>query len=449
MRDFLIQLVPNNQSVGPTRELLYTVHVDNYKANEDKLTVKWECVPVSSSLTGKCQENVQEDIRRIRISFSKAGLYSINVKVTLNGRTASDSAFVEVQPDIIAAVEIRDIRPFELISGEAFTAQVRINFLVPQCTSEWTCVANKDGFEAVDSSQLEKGFGRMSIQDLDENFLSELIEYENDTTSYDLALNVPGTSPNFTGLQGKGVYLFRLNIECPAPYQDVAEYEDTKNATTTQQMVQSYTDLILRVNELPIVEKLDVNPRNGTALKTLFKFSTAPALDSPGDYPMRYKFFFEVDNFSVLIGDFYENTVTTAELPYSSTGIRTKYEVCDSRNACVMIYGPTVVTNLNGGLTDRELKGKLNALKGSILRKDFDEFFQRGVTVIWTISAAGNETKSKLGKDFITDVLIQELKSVGLIHPEEKSRVSQQWIILARKLENKELEAKVKEAFNM
>lgn len=52
-------------------------------------------------------------------------------------------------------------------------------------------------------------------------------------------------------------------------------------------------------------------------MKTFFKFSTGVAVDESDDYPLKYNFQIAFDGLKVSIGEFYENMVTTSQLPFS------------------------------------------------------------------------------------------------------------------------------------
>lgn len=68
--------------------------------------------------------------------------------------------------------------------------------------------------------------------------------------------------------------------------------------------------------------QFQVIPLNGTALKTIFKISTGVAGDLDTDYPLKYTFQCQVDGFTINLGEYYDNMVTSAILPYSGeTGL--------------------------------------------------------------------------------------------------------------------------------
>lgn len=439
-------MVPNNQSIGINREIKYSVYVDMFETGQKQMSVIWTCEAQAHNQSCAPRKNEQNPLTA-SFAFSKAGLYWVTVSVALNGSTKNDSTYVEVKPNIIASVEVLWMDPFKVVAGESFVAQVRINYLIPQCSAEWHSVGDDPTYQSLNTSQLEAGLGKMTLNDLEESFLSELIEYENDTSSYDLKLSVPESSAGFRGFVGNGVYLFRLAITCPGLF------DEDGNAVNASEPVNSYSELIVRSNDPPTVEDLDVSPKTGEALKTLFKFSTAPAIDSPGDYPLRYRFYYRVDEFWVLIGDFYENTVTSAELPYLKSGtVKTMYSVCDSRNACTSVDGPKVEVTRNSFMSQPELTLRRNALEQSLLRKDFSDVFEKLVCLIWSIYTWDdqsqismiNETTPKLLKVAIADV-IQKYKSGNAYERFVAKRTLHEWLIIAGKVSSEHLRSTISE----
>lgn len=58
-------------------------------------------------------------------------------------------------------------------------------------------------------------------------------------------------------------------------------------------------------------------PETGVGMKTIFKFSTGVALDESEDYPLKYNFQVAFDGLKISMGEFYENMITTSQLPFS------------------------------------------------------------------------------------------------------------------------------------
>lgn len=429
-RDFAIQLVPNNQSIGLSREIIYKVYLENFDAEHDKINITWSCQSLSSKsvdLHDRFNMKLKHGNRSAHLIFSKVDTYYLTVSVLINGIMKNDSALVQVAADIIPSVEFMAFDPFSVVTDQVFSTAVYIHYLTPKCLAEWFLVLDSTG-------NIENGYGLMNINDLEENFLSELIEYENNTISYKVILTAPGEYSNSTGIR-RGRNLFRLMIMCPPLINE----DDLNSTMPNTDLIISYVELILNSNDPPSVEELDVSPNSGYALKTLFKFSTGPSIDSPDDYPMRYKFFYLIAHLWVLVGDFYENTVTSAELPFSEHPIETKYEVCDSRGACTTVKGPKVKVILDDKMTASEIDNKLEALKGSLARQDYEEFFARAVSCIWTIYAMERKDYIKKVDRLVKDLLDQQLGS----NQNVEDTVLKQWKFIAEKLNDKELLSRI------
>lgn len=368
-RDFDFLLVPGNQSIGLNRRVTYWVYPDNPE-DLKLMTIIWRSVNL--------QTNESFDLghgQTKSIVPNTGGIHQVQVSVDFNGRTLSATAFVDVQPVIIASTEIPEFSPFDMLIGEPFAVTVLVHHLIPGCTATWTSCHDDDDDDG------EAILGQvLTVNDMEENFLSELVEYGNSTVSGTTLLDIPAYHTNVTDLRSDIYYTFRLLITCPSPMHDYqfGDVEDRVNVT-------SYLDLVLKANIPPIFEPLEVSPDTGTALKTLFQFTTGAALDSPNDYPMRYTFMYAVAGILVETGTFYEHTVTTTELPYSGDPIETFYQVCDSRDACSVIQGPLITVTANMNLTESELDLRLAQIEGGIRRQDYDEMFKWAINLIFTL----------------------------------------------------------------
>lgn len=147
---------------------------------------------------------------------------------------------------------------------------------------------------------------------MDENFLSEIIDYGNDTINVNIKLTVPAKNEtnNWPGLKGDSKYKFRLTIVCPEPLNDAENM--TKRGTVT-----SSTEIEIHTNSAPQGLPLLIVPPNGTAVQTIFKFATGIAKDKDTDYPLKYSFFYQLDNYTINLNENYENTVVETDLPYA------------------------------------------------------------------------------------------------------------------------------------
>lgn len=100
-----------------------------------------------------------------------------------------------------------------------------------------------------------------------------------------------------------------MSITCPEPISNI-ENQNRLNIT-------SFVDIEIATNQPPIPQRLEVAPTIGNAMTTIFKFSTGVAFDDEFDYPLKYTFYYSVNNITINIGEFYESMVSTTVLPYS------------------------------------------------------------------------------------------------------------------------------------
>lgn len=193
---------------------------------------------------------------------------------------------------------------------DEFQLPTTIQDLVPNCFAEWN-VVKEDGFAYFDKSITPIGLGNITIRDVREDFLKEIADYDNDTLSEDIPLLIPrkGAYPNWNGLESDVQYKFRLLITCPSPIDD-SNPNDVRNVTT-------YTDVVIRTNGPPKGQPIEIEPVSGEALRTIFRFSAGMATDKPHDFPLKYIFGYVVDGYIVYLAEFFENTVTRTDLPYS------------------------------------------------------------------------------------------------------------------------------------
>ena len=186
--------------------------------------------------------------------------------------------------------------------------------------------------------QILGDLGSTYVKDLEENFLNELVDYQNNTVTMDLTLKIPALWENWNGLVAGEKYLnykmlfkifskmqfklnfvlffsykFRLLITCPEAFEE-------QNAKSFRNITNSF-DFDFKTNAPPIPLPLEIEPLNGTAMLTEFKLTSGAAKDLPQNFPIQYTFGYFVNNLTLVIASFYENTVTHAfELPLAGEG---------------------------------------------------------------------------------------------------------------------------------
>jgi hypothetical protein len=173
-------------------------------------------------------------------------------------------------------------------------------------------------------------------------------------------------------------YKFRLDLTCPEPVTETSTQAARNN-------VSSFYEIIIKTNGPPRAdENLEISPSplNGTAMKTLFKFSTGVAKDSSFDFPLKYTFGYLANNLTVIVGRFYENTVATTQLP--AVEVVTFYDVCDNNKACKRVMGPTIAVNPAIEYSNAEIEFKLSEFEASLIRKEYHKSFNVAVCFLLT-----------------------------------------------------------------
>lgn len=208
------------------------------------------------------------------------------------------------------------IKPISPYTGYELSAS--LEDLVPNCFAEWD-VVKEEGFAYFDKLLIPIGLGNITIRDVREDFLGELAQFDNDTLSEDIPLTIPrkGAYPNWNGLESDVDYKFRLSTTCPGLVND-DNPNDRKNVTT-------YTDVVISTNAPPNGQPLEIEPSEGEALRTIFRFTVGIASDLTVDYPLKYMFGYIADGYVVYLTDFYESTVTRIDFPYSGNNINNAF----------------------------------------------------------------------------------------------------------------------------
>lgn len=197
-------------------------------------------------------------------------------------------------------------------------------------------------------------------------------------------------------------YKFRLTILCPEPLTEATAKEQRNNIT-------SFYDIVLVTNGPPQTLPLVVSPLNGIPMKTKFKFTTGAAKDSTSDFPLKYTFGYIVNNITVNIGTFYENTVSSTELPFSGE-IEIFFKVCDNTGACAKVSGETVASNESHNYTEEEIQFKLSEFDATLKRAEYANSLN--VAVVFLMTQHKFVTESSSYETKMLEMLKKELESL-------------------------------------
>ncbi|XP_050079238.1 uncharacterized protein LOC126566687 [Anopheles maculipalpis] len=334
-RDLEVVLFPVEAVVGIDQ----AVQLRSYATGGE---VVWSCQKMGDD--SNCNDTFDIGDGTVVVTFYNEGQYHVKGSVLTDLQEEIEShASLTVNPKVTPSVRILQWSNYPAIAHEPFELLVSVAGLVPNCYSNWTVVKGEEGFAYFDPALLPNGttLGGLFIRDIEENFLSELVDYGNDTVVKDIVLSIPGgmvTGP-WKGLEPDVRYKLRLETVCPEPFDDSKMVGQTQRA-----QVKSYWTFVLETNGAPQALPIVISPgNNGTALETVFKLSTGIAKDTERDYPLRYSFWYVADGVDIHVASNYEITSAETVLPYTKTGqVGTYAIVCDSRHACTKIVGPNL-----------------------------------------------------------------------------------------------------------
>uniref|UniRef100_A0A182MV52 GPS domain-containing protein n=1 Tax=Anopheles culicifacies TaxID=139723 RepID=A0A182MV52_9DIPT len=303
--------------------------------------VMWSCQKQGDD--GNCDDTFEINDGEAVVTFYSEGQYHVKVSIPSDSGVSTEAqSLLTVHPKVTPSVKLLQWSQYPAVARKPFELLVSVAGLVPNCYSNWTILQGEDGFAYFDPALLPNGssLGGLFIRDIEENFLSELVDYGNDTVVKDVVLSIPeGTATGpWKGLEPDVRYKFRLQTVCPEPI------DDSKVSQQQRKQIESHWTFVLETNGAPEGLPIEISPTaNGTALKTMFKISTGIAKDTERDYPLRYSFWYIADGVDINVATAYEITSAETVLPSTKTGrVGTYVIVCDSRNACTKIIGPTV-----------------------------------------------------------------------------------------------------------
>lgn len=314
--------------------------------------------------------------------FSNEGSYELLSEVTIKEVSKSSTTQIDVDKKVIPHVQLKyfPVQPISVTKSNEIV--VTILNLIPKCFTYWNILTD-DGFsdfkEDAEGNFTDMGF--TFIKDFEEYFLQELVDYDNNTLSKDITLNIPPDvlTPNVK-------YKFRLTVTCPEPITESKSQAQRQNVT-------SFYDVIMSTNGPPDTLPLLVQPANGVAMKQKFKFATGAAKDSPTDFPLKYSFSYVVDNITVVIGTFYENSVAHTQLPFADA-IETFFEVCDNSGACTKASGPVVAANITQSYTAEEIDFKIEEFDAMLRRAEYSKAMNSGLVFLITQKKISDDISS-------------------------------------------------------
>nr|XP_049704755.1 uncharacterized protein LOC110373458 [Helicoverpa armigera] len=301
---------------------------------DDGMTIAWECTfgePVDTFY-----ETDDEGTLSFPSGLSYVGEYLISLTVNVAGQTAGDQVIARVNTVETNLPVIRMYQMFRILNeGSVVTMRANVSNMVPGCSVVWYfksqhCLVSEFSTATdicVDNEHGSPISAPVNFYSLEENFLSELTDYTNETGWRSVYANVEAAAGRV-----------RVVAECKC--------QETKKEDNCTAEGEVYADVIFSLNERPQVSYVLVIPDEGTAMETLFRLSTRPVVDE--NIPLRYSFYCNLNNNeTLLMGSFLEHTAVEVLLPYVEGGTFVWVEVCDSLGACTT-SGTTLVPMLPG-----------------------------------------------------------------------------------------------------
>lgn len=361
-KEFQLQVAPSECLVGG-REIPFQALLTR-ESSSAAASIKWSCTKDGVD----CSESLGNQSMLSQLaSFSEEGSYEIIAEMTINKVSKSASSKVNVNAKVIPHVQIKYFPSQPVNVMQPIEIVVTVLNLIPKCVAYWNIVPG-DGFAGFrkGSEGNLTNMGMTVINDFEEYFLQELVDYDNSTLSKDVTLTIP---PKV--LLASEKYKFRLSMTCPEPITDANPQNQIANIT-------SFYDIIFETNAPPETFPLVVTPLRGIPMKQRFKFSTGAAKDFPSNFPLKYTFGYTMSNLTVIIGSFYEHDVAHTQLPLADA-IETFCEVCDNNKACVRFAGPTIAANEDYKYPSSEMKFKLAEFGATLRRAEYSDSLNSAV----------------------------------------------------------------------
>nr|XP_032521545.1 uncharacterized protein LOC116773235 [Danaus plexippus plexippus] len=302
-------IVPVNEAFTLEASIIY----DDLK--DTPIKFEWLCT--SNEKSCDFFENRSESIYNVSQGISEEGIYDIHLAVLVLQEVAKTNATIRAINGILPVLQVQSINRFTNENQEVHLVGKASN-LAPSCHLTWY-FATAEYFTSESTYSVNdslNGFVHghaisesLTLNSIEVNFLYEYIDFTNETYTRQIEAKTKANN-------GRA----RLVAECNCSLS----FDCRSHGVV-------YGDLRLHLNQSPDIYNFTVYPESGLALQSLFRVS-ASASDPDG--PLRFTFYYVIDNRTISLASHLDHSAIETHLPYIVGGTDVSVEVCDSLNAC-------------------------------------------------------------------------------------------------------------------
>lgn len=175
-KDFQAEMIPSKAEIGTNREFPLLIMISRQPADfVDKMSEAWSSENCLASFTN-------ESFLSRNVMVQSEGVCEVISEINYNNNLKKSSSTLFVNPKVIpvSKVKFSPIQPIDV--SKPFEFSVLVMNLIPKCVGFWNLNSGEFRKTAGDDEKL-KDIGMTVINDFEEYFLQELVDYDNNTIS--------------------------------------------------------------------------------------------------------------------------------------------------------------------------------------------------------------------------------------------------------------------------
>ncbi|CAH0400487.1 unnamed protein product [Chilo suppressalis] len=292
--------------------------VINHDYYESPLTYTWQCLYENNENCIDFVDSKENGTLTFRDGLPFLGEYTVMLKVTVLDQECSWNCTIIVVEQILPILQVTPLRRL-LNDGSEVVLTANASNVAPTCSLTWYFATNEylDSLnenicnETQDHQHGELLSDTLTIFSLEEQFLSELSDFTNETEWRQVTTSLRAQA-------GRARFLAECGCSLTFSCKTLGEV---------------YADIWFQLNKSPKAGEVKIAPESGTALESTFRISTRAAVDP--DSPLKYSFYCSIgaDETLSLASNSDHRSVETI-LPFVVDGTEVWVEVCDAFGAC-------------------------------------------------------------------------------------------------------------------